>query len=334
MDTWKRFKRNRAAVAGLVILAVSVAAVAAAPLLTSRDPVTQNLEAVLRPPSAEYLLGTDHLGRDIFTRILYGGRITLVIGLLAVAVGLAVGVPLGVVSGYYGGRVDLVIQRVTDMLLSFPNILLALALVGVLGVGLQNVIVAVGISTVPQFVRLVRGSVLTIREQTYVEAARALGAGDRLILTRHVLANALTPIIVQATLSMGVTILVAAGLGFLGLGVEPRTAEWGAMLGEGRNYIFSAHWTVTFPGLAIFLAVLAFNLVGDGLRDALDPRLRSQGLSGAGAAAAEGDAGAGPGARAAAGAAAGAGAGAGGGAGVGASGGGAGGAGGGAGTGS
>ena len=334
MDTWKRFKRNRAAVAGLVILAVFVAAVAAAPLLTSRDPVTQNLEAVLRPPSAEYLLGTDHLGRDIFTRILYGGRITLVIGLLAVAVGLAVGVPLGVVSGYYGGRVDLVIQRVTDMLLSFPNILLALALVGVLGVGLQNVIVAVGISTVPQFVRLVRGSVLTIREQTYVEAARALGAGDRLILTRHVLANALTPIIVQATLSMGVTILVAAGLGFLGLGVEPRTAEWGAMLGEGRSYIFSAHWTVTFPGLAIFLAVLAFNLVGDGLRDALDPRLRSQGLSGAGAAAAEGDAGAGPGARAAAGAAAGAGAGAGGGAGVGASGGGAGGAGGGAGTGS
>lgn len=279
MDTWKRFKRNRAAVTGLLILVIFVAAVAAAPLLTSHDPVNQNLSTVLRPPSAEHPLGTDHLGRDILTRILYGGRITLVIGLLAVAVGLAAGVPLGVVSGYYGGRIDLVIQRVTDMLLSFPNILLALALVGVLGVGLQNVIVAVGVSTIPQFIRLVRGSVLTIREQTYVEAARALGAGDRLVLGRHVLANALTPIIVQATLSMGVTILVAAGLGFLGLGVEPRTAEWGAMLGEGRNYIFSAHWTVTFPGLAIFLAVLAFNLVGDGLRDALDPRLRSQGLA-------------------------------------------------------
>ncbi|HEX6989544.1 MAG TPA: ABC transporter permease, partial [Bacillota bacterium] len=304
MDTWKRFKRNRAAVLGLWILLAFVAAVAAAPLLTTYDPLNQNLDTVLRPPSGEHLLGTDHLGRDILTRILYGGRITLVIGLLAVAVGLAAGVPLGVLSGYYGGRIDLVIQRLTDMLLSFPNILLALALVGVLGVGLQNVIVAVGVSTVPQFIRLVRGSVLTIREQTYVEAARALGAGDRLVLGRHILANALTPIIVQATLSMGVTILVAAGLGFLGLGVEPGTAEWGAMLGEGRNYIFSAHWTVTFPGLAIFLAVLAFNLVGDGLRDALDPRLRSQGLPAAdagpdgdapGAAADAGSAGDGPG---------------------------------------
>ena len=282
MDTWKRFRRHRPAMVGLAILIIYVVAAAAAPFLTPYDPVKQELREVLQPPSVKHPLGTDHLGRDILARILYGGRITLVIGLLAVGLGLAVGVPLGVVSGYYGGWIDLVIQRFTDIMLSFPNILLALSLVAVLGVGLQNVIVAVGVGTVPIFIRLVRGAVLTIREQTYVEAARAVGSGDLRILGRHVLVNALTPVIVQATLSMGSTILVAAGLGFLGLGVEPRTPEWGAMLGEGRNYIFRASYTVTFPGLAIFLAVLAFNLVGDGLRDALDPRLRSDAAAAAG----------------------------------------------------
>jgi len=185
-----------------------------------------------------------------------------------------VGIPLGAVSGYYGGWVDMIIQRVADILLSFPSILLALSLVAVLGVGLRNVIISVGISTIPSFIRLVRGSVLSIREETYVEAARAVGVRDWNIIWRHILVNAMAPVIVQATLSLGSTILVAAGLGFLGLGVQPPTPEWGAMLGEGRQYIFSASYMATFPGLAIFLAVLGFNLLGDGLRDALDPRLR------------------------------------------------------------
>jgi ABC-type dipeptide/oligopeptide/nickel transport system permease subunit len=259
---------------GLAILVAFVVLTVLAPLISPYDPIRQDLANALRPPSAEHLFGTDHLGRDVATRILYGTRITLFIGVLAVAIGLAVGIPLGVVSGYYRGRVDLVIQRVADTMFSFPAILLALALVAILGIGLRNVIIAVGISMVPVFIRLVRGSVLEIREEIYVEAARALGAGDLRILTRHVLANAWTPIIVQSSISMGITILVAAGLGFLGLGVQAPTPEWGSMLGEGRQYIFSHGHMTTFPGLAIFLAVLAFNLMGDGMRDALDPRLR------------------------------------------------------------
>jgi ABC-type dipeptide/oligopeptide/nickel transport system permease subunit len=188
--------------------------------------------------------------------------------------GLAVGVPLGAISGYYGGLTDLLIQRLADGLLSFPGFLLALSLVSILGVGLQNVIVAVGVGAIPSFIRLVRGSVLSLRELTYVEAAQAIGLGRRTIIVKHVLPNALAPVIVQATLTLGSAILVAAGLGFLGLGVQPPTAEWGAMLGEGRQYIFSTPSMITFPGLAIFVAVLGFNLLGDGLRDALDPRLR------------------------------------------------------------
>lgn len=185
------------------------------------------------------------------------------------------GVPLGAVSGYYGGVTDLVIQRLADALLSFPGFLLALSLVWMLGVGLQNVIIAVGMVATPSFIRLVRVSVLSLRKLTYVEAAQALGRGHGTIIVKHVLPNALTPVIVQATLNPGSAILVAAGLGFLGLGVQPPTAEWRAMLGEGRQYIFSAPALLTFPGLAIFLTVLGFNLLGDGLRDALDPRLRT-----------------------------------------------------------
>lgn len=274
MSAWRRFRRHIPAMVGLAILVAFVVLTVLAPLISPYDPIRQDLANALRPPSAEHLFGTDHLGRDVATRILYGTRITLFIGVLAVAIGLAVGIPLGVVSGYYRGRVDLVIQRVADTMFSFPAILLALALVAILGIGLRNVIIAVGISMVPVFIRLVRGSVLEIREEIYVEAARALGAGDLRILTRHVLANAWTPIIVQSSISMGITILVAAGLGFLGLGVQAPTPEWGSMLGEGRQYIFSHGHMTTFPGLAIFLAVLAFNLMGDGMRDALDPRLR------------------------------------------------------------
>ncbi len=273
-EGWLRFRRHRGAMAGLALLLALLVLSLAAPLLTASDPLRQQLSQALRPASAAHPLGTDHLGRDMAARLLYGGRLSLLIGFLAVGVGVAVGVPLGAISGFYGGRADLVIQRLADILLSFPDFLLALSLVAILGVGLQNVIVAVGISAVPRFIRLVRGSVLSIREQVYVEAAHALGRRRPGILFRHVLPNALAPVIVQARRSRGVAILVAAGLGFLGLGVQPPTAEWGTMLGEGRQYIFRSPALTTYPGLAIFLAVLGFNLFGDGLRDALDPRMR------------------------------------------------------------
>jgi peptide/nickel transport system permease protein len=274
LEGWQRFRRHRAAMGGLALLLALLVLSLAAPLLTSYDPMTQKLSEVLRPASAIHPLGTDHLGRDMAARLLYGGRLSLLIGFLAVGVGLAIGVPLGAVSGFYGGRVDLLVQRFADILLSFPDFLLALSLVAILGVGLQNVIVAVGISAVPRFIRLVRGSVLSIREQAYVEAAHAIGQRQAGIIFRHVLPNAIAPVIVQATLSLGFAILVAAGLGFLGLGVQPPTPEWGTMLGEGRQYMFRAPALTTYPGLAIFLGVLGFNLFGDGLRDALDPRMR------------------------------------------------------------
>ncbi|HET9488969.1 MAG TPA: ABC transporter permease, partial [Methylomirabilota bacterium] len=261
--------------AGLALLLSLGLVCLAAPLFTAEDPARQNLARALGPPSWEHPLGMDHLGRDILARILHGGRLSLMIGFLAVGIGLAVGVPLGAISGFQGGITDLVIQRFADILLSFPGFLLALSLVAMLGVGLENVIISVGISAVPAFIRLVRGSVLSIREQVYVEAAHALGQTRAVIIVRHVLPNAMAPVIVHSTLSLGFAILVAAGLGFLGLGVQPPTPEWGTMLGEGRQYIFRAPSLTMFPGLAIFLAVLGFNLFGDGLRDALDPRMRT-----------------------------------------------------------
>jgi ABC-type dipeptide/oligopeptide/nickel transport system permease subunit len=259
---------------GLLLLAVMLLLVLTAPLWQTHDPERQQLSRVLRPMSLENLLGTDHLGRDMLARLLYGGRLSLLIGFLAVGIGLFIGVPLGAISGFQGGRTDLVIQRFADILLSFPGFLLALSLVSLLGVGLQNVIISVGISAIPSFIRLVRSSVLSIREQVFVEAARALGQRAWRIILRHVLPNAMAPIIVQATLNLGSSILVAAGLGFLGLGIQPPTPEWGTMLGEGRQYIFRAPALTLFPGLAIFVAVLGFNLLGDGLRDALDPRMQ------------------------------------------------------------
>jgi ABC-type dipeptide/oligopeptide/nickel transport system permease subunit len=273
-ETVRRLARNPSAVAGAALVGVLVLAALFAPLLTPYDPTQQALLSVLQSPSGEHLLGTDQLGRDLLARLLYGGRLTLFIGVFAVAVGMVVGVPLGVLAGYYRGWVDMLIMRVMDLMLSFTSFLLAMALVALLGVGLTNVIIAVGIATIPRFARLVRASVLTIREISYVEASHALGARDGRILSRHVMPNAVAPVIVQATLSMGSTVLTAAGLGFLGLGVQPPTPEWGAMLGEGRNYIFTSPYVTTFPGLAIFVAVLGFNLLGDGLRDALDPQLR------------------------------------------------------------
>ena len=272
---WRRFRRHLPAMIGLFILLALGLAALAAPLLTPYDPVRQQLPQALRSPSLTHPLGTDHLGRDLLARLLYGGRLSLVIGFFAVGLGLAVGLPLGAVSGYYGGWIDLLVQRLADLLLSFPSFLLALSLAAMLGVGLQNVVISVGIIAIPSFIRLVRATVLSIRSQAFVEAARCIGVPDRVIIFRHVLANSLVPVIVQASLNVGTAILTAAGLGFLGLGVQAPSPEWGSMLGEARSYIFSSTYLPTFPGLAIFLAVLAFNLVGDGLRDALDPRQRN-----------------------------------------------------------
>ncbi|HEY7200265.1 MAG TPA: ABC transporter permease [Candidatus Dormibacteraeota bacterium] len=271
---WVRLRTHPSALVGFSILAIYVLASAFGPLVFRYDPIHQDLSQAFLPISAAHPLGTDDLGRDELVRLLYGARYTLTLGFAAVAIGLAVGVPMGAVSGYFGGWVDLGSQRVTDVLLAFPNILLALALVASLGVGLQNVIISVGITSIPIFVRLVRASALSVRELPYVEAGRALGVASPIILLRHVVPNSLAPVIVQASLQLGAAILIAAGLGFLGLGVQNPTPEWGTMLGSSRNYIFSDPNLATFPGLAIFGAVLAFNLMGDGLRDALDPRLR------------------------------------------------------------
>jgi len=267
----RRFCQNRAAVAGLVIVCLFATIALVAPLATTYDPEQMRLDQKLLEPSAAHLLGTDHLGRDILARLAYGARFSLVMCFAAVGVGVLIGVPLGAISGFYGGWLDLVIQRVIDVLLSFPGFLLALALVAVLGVGIVNVVIAVGLGVVPACVRLVRASTLSIRSREYVDAARAAGAGGASIIWHHVLPNALSPVVIQATLGLGATLLTAAGLGFLGLGVQQPTPEWGSMLGEGRSYIFSNPNLATFPGIAIFLTVLGFNLAGDGLRDALDP---------------------------------------------------------------
>jgi peptide/nickel transport system permease protein len=271
---WAKLKRNKAALAGGIMLLVYVLSAVFAPVLFPGNPSAPNLIRSLEPPTIEHPLGTDELGRSILGRIIYGSRISLLIAIGVVAVGIALGIPLGLISGYYRGKIDFIIQRATDTLLAFPGFLLALALVAVLGVGLKNTVISIGISMVPMYIRLVRGCVLSVREEDYIEAARAVGTPDVIILLRHILPNVMVPITVQTSLSMGMAILFAAGLGFLGIGVQPPTPEWGAMLGSARSYLFHAPHVATFPGIAIFFAVISFNLVGDGLRDALDPRFR------------------------------------------------------------
>lgn len=271
---WVKLRRNKAAVAGGILLLLYIVCALLAPVLFRGDPAAPNLVLALEPPTIKEPLGTDELGRSILGRVIYGARISLLIAVGVVSVGLFIGVPLGLISGYFGGNVDFIIQRATDALLAFPGFLLALALVSVLGVGINNTVISIGISMIPLYIRLVRGCVLTVREEVYVEAARAAGTPDRKILIRHILPNVMVPITVQTSLSMGTAILFAAGLGFLGIGVQPPTPEWGAMLGSARGYLFNAPHVATFPGIAIFLAVLSFNLLGDGLRDALDPRFK------------------------------------------------------------
>ncbi len=268
----RRLFRRRTALAALVALGILVGVSVAAPLLLPLDPDEADLSQVLQLPSRGHLLGTDQLGRDLLTRVIYGGRVSFLIGLSAVLLTVTVGVPVGLVSGYFGGHVDLVIQRIVDFLLAFPGFLLALTFIAILGIGVLNVVVAIAVASVPFYIRLVRGVALSVKNQAFVEAARALGASESRILTWHIFPNCLAPVIVQSTLQVGTAILTAAGLGFLGLGVKPPTPEWGTMLGEGQTYLLSYWFIATFPGLAIFVSVLAFNLLGDGLRDAFDPR--------------------------------------------------------------
>ncbi|TVR61589.1 MAG: ABC transporter permease [Spirochaetaceae bacterium] len=266
--------RNRAAVVGLIIIGGFVLVSVFAPVFSPHDPLRTVLANRLQTPSWEHPLGTDELGRDLLSRMLYGGRISLNIGVISVLIGMFIGVPIGAISGYFGGKLDIFTQRFIDIMIAFPGILLAIVVVTVLGVGVENVMIATGIASVPVYARLVRGSVLAIKEQSYIAAARAAGLGDARIIFRQILPNCLAPIIVQSTFQIATSILWAAGLGFLGLGAQAPTPEWGAILSNGRAYIRTAHHLTTYPGLAILFMVLGFNLVGDGLRDALDPKTR------------------------------------------------------------
>jgi len=273
-DAWARLLKNRAAVFGGVLVVLLILIALMAPLIAPYDPIKQDLRASLLSPSASHLFGTDVHGRDIFSRVLYGAAISLRIGFVGTLFGCVAGVILGLVAGFYGGFVDSLIMRVMDVLLAFPGLLLAIAIVAIIGPGLENVIIAVGVFSVPVFARVVRGSILSTKQEEFITAARVTGAKDVRIMAQHLLPNVLAPILVLVTLRIATAILTAASLSFLGLGAQPPTPEWGAMLSDGREYMVIAPHVATFPGLAILVTVLGFNLLGDGLRDALDPRLR------------------------------------------------------------
>jgi peptide/nickel transport system permease protein len=268
----RRFRRNPGSWVGLAIVLSLIALAVFAPWIADRPPDQQNLRMRLEPPSLQHPFGTDEFGRSMFARVAHGARVSLLTGLAPVLAALLVGSTIGLVAGYFRGRLDGFLMRVMDVLLAFPSLLLALAVVGTLGPGLINAVIAIAIVDVPQYARLVRSVVLGAREEDYVQAARALGARDGRLMLRHVLPNAIGPIVVQATLGVGFAILAIAGLSFLGLGVQPPTSDWGEMLARGRRFLPDATWLMIFPGLAVSLTVLGFNLLGDGLRDALDPR--------------------------------------------------------------
>ncbi|WP_264842432.1 nickel transporter permease [Caldinitratiruptor microaerophilus] len=273
----RRVLRHRGAMVGGTIVLALVLVALLAPVLSPYDPYKNDLARIARPPGPGHLLGTDELGRDMLTRLMYGARLSLLVGVTSVGLALVAGTAVGAVSGYLGGWLDLLTMRVIDIMLAFPSTLLAIAITAILGPSLTNAVVAVAIVNVPIYARLVRSSVLSIRELEYVEAARAAGMPTARVIWRHVLPGALAPLIVQSTMSIGSAILEVAGLSFLGLGAAPPAAEWGAMLSRAREFLQTAPWVVTFPGMAIMLAVLGFNLLGDGLRDLLDPRLRHRG---------------------------------------------------------
>lgn len=278
MGRARRIAISRGALVGLAGLGLILIGSFAAPIVTSANPLAINPALAARPPSVDHPFGLDQLGRDIFARVLYGGRLSLLVGAGSVAMALLIGIPVGLASGYLGGRTDLLVMRLVDVVMAFPSMLLALLVVAVLGPGLVDVLVAVGVASSPLFVRLTRASVLSVKHEEYVEAARVIGEGVPGVLVRHVLPNALPPLVIQATLRTGSAIITGASLSFLGLGVLPPTPEWGAMVAEGRTYITTAPYITIAPGVAIVLAILFLNLLGDGLNDLLSPR-RSEGVA-------------------------------------------------------
>lgn len=275
LEIWRRIKRSKLAVAGLVIITVLILTAVFADIIAPYSYDKQNLQETFRSPSAKHLFGTDEFGRDIFSRVVHGSRISLQVGFIAVGISLVTGGILGALAGYYDGKVDQVIMRAMDILLSIPGILLAISIVAALGPGLVNLMIAVGISSIPQYASIVQASVLSIRGQEFVEAAKAVGSSDFRIIFKHIIPNVLAPLIVQSTLGIATAILTAAGLSFIGLGIQPPTPEWGAMLSGGRGYIRNYWFMTMFPGLAIMITIFGLNLLGDGLRDALDPRLKN-----------------------------------------------------------
>ncbi len=269
------FFKDRLAVVGLAIIILTIAVAVLAPFIApypAQGRGDSNLHERFQAPNAHHLMGTDNQGRDILSRVIYGARIPLVISFTVTAVIVIIGVPLGGIAGFYGGRVDEVVMRITDVFLAFPSLILAITFVAFLGPSIRNVMIAIVVSWWPWYTRLVRGVAVSLRERPYVEAARTMGVRDLTVIWRHILPNALGPVIVQMTLDIGTVILAAAALSFIGLGAQPPTAEWGLMISEGKDYILQQWWIGTFAGLAIFILVLAFNFVGDGLRDVLDPR--------------------------------------------------------------
>jgi peptide/nickel transport system permease protein len=273
---WRYFKRNRLAVGGLLVILLIFFVAGSASLIAPYDPGKTNVSQKLKPPSSEHFLGTDQLGRDVFSRMLYGSRISLSVGFVAVAISIVIGVFVGAIAGYYGRWADAILMRFVDIMLCFPSFFLILTVVALLGPSMLNVMVVIGITSWMGTSRFVRAEFLSLRERDFVQAARALGMKDRRIIFRHILPNGLAPVFVTATLDVATAVLVEAGLSFLGFGVQPPAPSWGNILTEGRTYIFDAWWLTVFPGLAILITVLSFNLLGEGLRDALDPRLRGR----------------------------------------------------------
>lgn len=270
-----RFFHNKLAVVGSIILLLFILMAVFAPVLAPYDPFYMDGMAALSPPSSAHLLGTDNMGRDILSRIIYGSRISLKVSLVSVSIATVAGVVLGVAAGYFGKAVDGVISRILEVMFAFPEVLLALLIMSILGPSLNNIMIAIGIVYTPIFARITRGAVLSVKESLYVEAARSMGVGDVKIIIRHIIPNILSPVLVQVTLSLAFAILSEAALSFLGIGVEPDIPSWGIMLNNGKAWIEIAWWVGVFPGIAIALAVLGFNILGDGLRDVLDPRLRN-----------------------------------------------------------
>ncbi|WP_423798587.1 ABC transporter permease [Neobacillus sp. SAB-20_R2A] len=274
LEAWKKLKKQRPAMIGLGIVVVFILMGILAPVLTSQPYDGFNPQKTLISPNANHWFGTDDQGRDIYTRIIYGARISLWIGFFSVIGSIIVGSLLGLIAGYYGKWLDTIISRFFDIMLAFPSILLAIAIVAILGPSLFNALVAIAIINIPTYGRLIRSRVLSVKEEEYIAAAKITGMSDRRLLFQHVLPNSITPIIVQGTLGIATAILEAAALGFLGLGAQPGEPEWGKMLADSRQFITSAPWTLLFPGSAIMLIVLGFNMFGDGLRDALDPKMK------------------------------------------------------------